>query len=372
MSFGMKPRLFSWLIMCAFIVSGCTVEMSQPADMTSSTTPVPNAPVVSATSIFPITQLPVKWANLHLTGKLIFTTSTNDQPPVTKIQMLDLKSGELTTIDSASGGWLYYAAVSPDEKTLAVSFSPPGQVNASPNRSLYLMPLDKVAPPQPLFAPPTPDDHYTQVEWSPDGIYIYFVHYNHNNSGGQLNEVYEIYRMEYPTGAPEKIMDRAYWPRLSSDGRRLVYVTLDPASGRNELFTADADGTNPQKIPFSGSWIPDIIDAPVFLPDGKSILFSAPGPATSYQPNILEKLAGIQVAEAHNIPSDWWSVPIDGGVPTRLTNIQTINLFAAISPDQKHIASLSGDGIFVMDLDGSNLTQLVSDPGVHGTVSWIP
>jgi len=26
----------------------------------------------------------------------------------------------------------------------------------------------------------------------------------------------------------------------------------------------------------------------------------------------------------------------------------------------------------VMDPDGSNLTQLVSDPGVHGTVSWIP
>jgi Tol biopolymer transport system component len=55
-----------------------------------------------------------------------------------------------------------------------------------------------------------------------------------------------------------------------------------------------------------------------------------------------------------------------------LTQLQTINLFAAISPDQKHIASLSGDGIFVMDLDGSNLTQLVADLGVHGTVSWIP
>jgi hypothetical protein len=59
-------------------------------------------------------------------------------------------------------------------------------------------------------------------------------------------------------------------------------------------------------------------------------------------------------------------------VPTRLTNIQTINLFASISPDRQHIASLSGDGIFVMDLDGSNLTQVLSDSGVHGTLSWIP
>jgi hypothetical protein len=97
-----------------------------------------------------------------------------------------------------------------------------------------------------------------------------------------------------------------------------------------------------------------------------------PSPAQSYQPNLLERFMGIQVAKAHDVPSDWWSVPISGGTPTQLTSIQTINLFASISPDQQHVASLSGDGIFVMNLDGSNLTQLVSDPGVHGTVSWIP
>ena len=81
---------------------------------------------------------------------------------------------------------------------------------------------------------------------------------------------------------------------------------------------------------------------------------------------------GIQVAKAHSIPSDWWSVPLSGGVPTRLTNIQTINLFASRLPDNKHIVSVSGDGLFVMNLDGSNLTQLVTDSGVHGTVRWIP
>ena len=60
------------------------------------------------------------------------------------------------------------------------------------------------------------------------------------------------------------------------------------------------------------------------------------------------------------------------GAHTVGSNIQTINLFASISPDKRHLASLSGEGLFVMDLDGSDLTQLVSDPGVHGTVSWIP
>lgn len=108
------------------------------------------------------------------------------------------------------------------------------------------------------------------------------------------------------------------------------------------------------------------------LPDGKTILFGAPAPTRSYQPNWFEKLTGIEAAKAHNIPSDLWSVPITGGVPTQLTHIQTTGLFGSLSPDNKHLASLSAQGIFVMDLDGSNLTELISDPGVHGTVSWIP
>jgi Tol biopolymer transport system component len=140
----------------------------------------------------------------------------------------------------------------------------------------------------------------------------------------------------------------------------------------NELFIANPDGRNSQPVNLSGRQPPEIIDAPLFSPDGQFILFSAPEPSQSYKPSFFERLVRIQVAKAHDVPSDWWSVPVTGGAPTRLTNLQTINLFASVSPDQNYIASLSGDGIFVMDLNGSNLTQLVIDQRVHGTVSWIP
>ena len=115
-----------------------------------------------------------------------------------------------------------------------------------------------------------------------------------------------------------------------------------------------------------------IIDAPILSPDGQAVIFSAASPSQTYQPNWLDRLMGVQVVHAHNVPSDWWSVPISGGTSTRLTQLQTIKLFADISPDQKHIVSLSGEGVFVMDADGSNLTQLLFDPGVSGTLSWIP
>jgi Tol biopolymer transport system component len=234
------------------------------------------------------------------------------------------------------------------------------------------MPLDASTEPQLLFTPPTPGDRYTQAEWSPDGKYIYYTHYNQDEGEGQFFEDYNIIRMTYPEGEHKSILEHAFWPRVSPDSSRLVYVSLDPDSGRNELFVANADGSNPQRVALSSAQPLDIIDAPIFSPDGQSIWFSAPVPAQSSAPNFLDRFLGVQVVQAHNVPSDWWSVPISGGVPTRLTNIQTINLFASISPDQQHIASLSGDGIFVMDLDGSNLTQLLSDSGVHGTLSWIP
>jgi Tol biopolymer transport system component len=114
------------------------------------------------------------------------------------------------------------------------------------------------------------------------------------------------------------------------------------------------------------------MDAPIFSPDGQTILFSAPPPPQAYQPNWFEKLMGIEVVKAHEIPSDWWSVPVDGGVPVQLTQLQTINLFASISPDKKNIVSVSGEGLFVMDLDGSNITRLISNTRLLGPVRWIP
>ncbi|HET6823218.1 MAG TPA: hypothetical protein VFH34_11250 [Anaerolineales bacterium] len=343
-------------------------------NQTIETPQVDPTPVIFSTSSFPVAQIPVTWAHLNLTGKLVYLSSAMEGDQLTStIQILDLATGESATIFRISASWVYYATLSPDAKMLAMSYVPPRQPNVPSNRGLYLIPLNASNEAQPLLTPPTPDDHYTQIEWTPDGKYLYYVHYNSQiRLEGQLDPVYNLFRVNYPGGQPEKVADYTFWPRISSDSSRLVFIHVDPETAKNELFVANADGSNAQRVTLSGPQVPEILDAPIFSPDGQSILFSAPESSQSYQPNFFERLIGIQVAKAHDVPSDWWSVPVTGGVPTRLTNLQTINLFASLSPDQQHIASLSGEGIFVMDLDGSNLTQLVSDSGVHGTVSWIP
>jgi Tol biopolymer transport system component len=367
------PRIYLLVLLaCALLAPACAIEINSPVQITP--TPVPEVtPASLLPSSLPSTHVPVTWGDLGLRGSLVYPGSTGEADSITgTVQMLDLETGEIFTLWSAPGAWIYYASVSPDGKWLVMSYSPAEPANAPSIRILYILPLDGSSPPEPLFMPSTAEDRYTQAEWSPDGKYIYYVHYNHEAAGGQFYEVYEIFRISYPHGTAEKIVDRAFWPRLSADSTRLAYVSLDAESGKNELWLAEADGSNPHKIALSGSLTQDIVDAPIFSPDGQSLLFSVPSAGQAYQPSWLDQLTGVRIARAHNVPSDWWSVPLSGGIPIRLTHIQSANLFASLSPDGRHIASLSGEGIFIMDPDGSGLTRVLADTGAHGTVSWIP
>jgi Tol biopolymer transport system component len=234
------------------------------------------------------------------------------------------------------------------------------------------MPLDGFQAPRLLFTPPTDDDQYDQLTSSPDGKYLYFTHFNLQST----TTGYEIMRLAYPDGKPELVVSQAYWPCISADGSYLAYVSISvfSANGPNELFLANADGTAAHAVPLSGSeWMHNIIDAPLFLPDGKSILFSAPVSRQSSALRWMDKVLGVTVAHAHgSIPSDWWSVPIIGGEPTRLTRVYSPGLFASLSPDGRFIASYSANGIFVMNLQGGDLTQIVNyTGGISGAVSWI-
>ncbi len=291
------------------------------------------------------------------------------------IQTLDLATGDLSTIFQTSGqAWLYYMSASAVNGQILISYSAPPGNNLPAGQALYVLPLDGSKVPQLLVTPPSPDDQYLQAEWSPDGKYVYFVHMNDKPQfAGQVFPIYEIFRMAYPGGQPQKIADKAFWPRLSSDSSQLVYISSNPADGTNKIFIANADGSNSRQVALTGPQVPDIIDAPIFSPDGKSLLFSAPPPVQADQPSWLDKLLGIQVAEAHVIPSDWWSVPLSGGTPKRLTHIETPALFASLSPDGKYFASYSGLGLFVMKPDGTGEAVIVPDlGGMAGMVSWLP
>jgi Tol biopolymer transport system component len=330
-------------------------------------------------SLPPPTSVPVTWSDLDLSGRLVYMIAAAEYDKFNvDIQTLDLQTGKVVTdFSSPTNSWIYYATVSPDGRTLAMSYAPPPENGpAQPSAGIYIMPPDGSQQPELLFAPPKPGDQELQVEWSPDGSYIYYTQADLSTppQPNQVYPIFEIYRRPFPAGEPEPVAEQAYWPRLSADGSRLVYVHVDPFSYVNELYLADPDGSHPQRLGLSGPSIPDTKDAPIFLPDGVSVMFSGPAPLPAGKRSWIEALLGIQSAKADgSIPSDWWSVPKTGGDITQLTHLQTLALYASISPDGRYIASFSADGIFVMRPDGSSVTTIIPTVGgLAGTLTWLP
>ena len=378
-----KTHFMFWFLILALMLSSCSIDVEQPGVTTpaptfqSIPTPAPSTEGVPQTNLVTTTQIPVTWGELNLTGKLVYINGISvDNVFQLQVQILDLVTGEITTIfDAPKYSWIYYISVSPDHTQLLMSYNPPPGDNPV-DQDIYVMPLDGSQPPQRLFTPPTREDDYIEVEWSPDSKHVYVTHVNYHipPAEGQIYPLYTIYRKAMPDGELEKIAEKAYWPRISPDSSRITYVTVELFEPGNKLFVADADGNNAQEVVITGPRIPDIKDAPLFAPNGQSLIFSADVPTQSYQPNWLDKLMGVKVAKAHsNVPSDWWIISVDGGEMTQLTNIQSRGLFGSLSPDNQHLASYSLDGIFVMKTDGTQLTQLIPNPqSVPGTVSWIP
>jgi len=171
--------------------------------------------------------------------------------------------------------------------------------------------------------------------WSPDGQHIAFT-----RDGG-------IYVMD-AAGANVRLVASGSLPSWSPDGRRLAYHAND--NGWTMV------------VPVDGSTAPIPIAEPAALawsPDGSRIAlervtgdwdYAGPGEAT------------VSVVDP------------DGSNPKVLARF-TVNDFTAVgslawSPDGKHIALGNGDGVLVMDADGSNLRKIGKLP-VHDPV-WSP
>src|SRR5215208_2559756 len=209
-----KPHFMFWFLILTLVLSSCSIEVEQPG----VTTPAPtfeSAPTlsppnesVSQTNVVTTTQVPVTWADLDLEGRLVYINGISvDNVFQLQIQVLDLVTGEITTIfDAPKYSWIYYISVSPDHTQLLMSYNPPPGDNPV-DQDIYVMPLDGSQPPQRFFTPPTAEDDYIEVEWSPDSQYIYVTQVNYHipPAENQIYPLYTIYRKALPNGELEKI-----------------------------------------------------------------------------------------------------------------------------------------------------------------------
>ncbi len=318
----------------------------------------------------------VAWASLGARGHLLI-----DQQ-VQGISMLDLASGQLTNLftpQDPSADWTNAASMSPDGTQVVMAYAPApknGDVQYG-YTSLFILPGDGSSPPVAFLTPSSPEESYFDPSWSPTGdgiIYAHLVHFSiPNTTPQQYGFKYTIERVGYPDGQVQVLAENGFWPRPSQDGKQLVYISIDTATGATAPVVCNADGSHPRVVPTPAEF--QTVDAPLFTPDGQALLLSVvtqglsdsgPAPFGSW----WDRLLGVSVAEAHNIPSDWWMVPLDGSDASQLTNVNDVGLYGSFSPEGALLAYGSQSGLFVGNADATGVVQVDDLAGIL-TVDWV-
>ncbi len=379
-------------LLLAALASACSINISPitppgattaPTSFIAPTHVVTVAPAASATpaasaqfTAAPIATsftVPVTWANRRLSGQLIFSSGTDG------VLRVDLATGVVSSVFQApdpQNSWVLAAAVAPASHRIAMAYAAPPAPGAVQFGYTNLYVIADDGQPQALLDAPSEHEAYFGPAWSPDDQWLYFVHL-----GAPLNPQdafhYSIQRLPCcaPGASPLTVITDAFWPRLSPDGSKLAFVHYDALTGNNSLFVAGPDGSQARQLVAPDSF--QAVDAPVFTPDGQSLIFSAIPKFGSASLSWLDRLLGVRLAEADGSPADWWRMPVSGGPAMQLSQVSDTSLYASFAPDGQHIAFVSGSGLFVMNADGSDVATVVDGsqmPGSIGsaTVDWVP
>lgn len=237
--------------------------------------------------------------------------------------------------------------------------------------------------------------------WSPDGTQIVFLRESLSRD--------ELYVMDADgTGVrPLKTLGLdAFEPAWSPEGTRIAVGESQPRGlglGRGhtfgEVYVMNADGTGAVRLTNSAGGKAEVACCPSWSPDGTRMVFSqgiAGLPArirlyvmnadgTNVTPLITGPHAtgnddptwspdGTRIAFSRRIGSgyDLFVVDVDGHGFTRLTTSRfPRQVISSWSPDGTRIAFTAGDGLYVVNADGTGLRRLVSDVTAQNP-AWDP
>lgn len=342
----MKAEILIALLLCLLPVGCGTVSESQPPD--------------SAELIESETDT--------ASGSLVYLQL---DPGRQNLMQFDLETRESMMLFAVpANGWLSQMDVSPDGNHIVMAYAPPpvGDEIQFGYSGLYLMLADGETEPRPLIEQANPEEIYFNPVWAPDSRTIY---YSHVIPEGDNSFDYSVTleRLDFVTGEIDVIADDAIWPRVSPDGSQVVYVTSQPETVENELVIADADGAHPIRLTLSETFL--AVDAPLFSPNGEWLYFSAVTEEPAASLPWFDRLLGVQTAAAHDVPSDWWRIHLPDGAPERLTALNKIGLYGDFGPSGDAMAFASITGLYMMNPDGTQLTQLL-ETTASDTLSWVP
>lgn len=347
--------------------------------------------------------------------------------PEHKLVHFDLETSEISTIFRApEHGWIYQFDRAPNGTQIALAYAAPpldeqmfgkptidvqvpdtpasktpanhaedGERQPYDRSGIYTLSLTAPhATPELLFGADEPNGYYFNPIWSADARSIYYISYkrianliqsendgngmedkerqNGGQAGAQPNNLdVALYRYDIVNGDHHFIAQDAIWPRLSPDGVHLVHIQVDPATNERGLSLLDTDtGRVTELVEISRFFD---IDTPHFSPNGEWIYFGAVAHSTKVSQQWWEQLLNIKVAHAHtdhNVPSDWWRVPIQGGEPERVTSTRRVISYGDFNNDGRQLYSATDTGIYLMTDSGEYIERLPL-PNLYRFMLWL-
>ena len=399
-----KPRLFVGIIFILIIaLSACNTPETPPdvvavddgqAEATATPTSTPSiTPIATATNTpiptntpTPIpTNTPTPTSLAGGGSKIAFEVSKGN------IQDLYLIDAEGTTLEplttGEAGDRAFFGQWSPDgSQILYRGFN-------NPFNELWLMSADGSNKQQLTEQFDFANNWINPVgQWSPDGQHIYAV----VNYGKQ--DFVQEYRIYDLADGSFTLMD--FFPhRWSPDGLQVLgYSVVD---GNWEIYAMNADGTNlrnltnhPAQDTLMQSW-----GGTPWSPGGGQILFASDREGStqlyvmdadgSNVQNVSQTIARIRewlwspdgewVYFTSDRSGDYniWRVRPNGEDQTQLTDLAGDERGLRFSPDGQKIVLMAGGNsqsyAYVMDIDGTNVTRLLNNPGIYVSVpQWSP
>jgi Tol biopolymer transport system component len=182
-------------------------------------------------------------------------------------------------------------------------------------------------------------------------------------------------------GQPETLVDNAYSPAVSPDESTLIYLRTTRAGQTMMKKTLAEAGDGCELV---SDQVFQYLSLPRISPDGKRVALGGSGEA-QMQPSgcggdprskpaargPLDLLALLQpdVAEAHGLPADVYSLNLDGSNMTRIADIKDDDPTVAWSPDGTKLAIFGVAALYVVDAKGGPTDKLV-DQGGYGGLDW--
>ena len=259
----------------------------------------------------------------------------------------------------------------PDRRNIRIAAAPPPQAGKSPFGYSDLFTISPGGQPEPLLVMTEDVEAYFSSFYSPDGSTAYFSWFFVDDSVG-YGFRYHIMSMDLASGEVEVVAEDGLWETVTRDGSRMAYVTFDPDADPEdpaELRVLDL-ATGETSVVLDPEQFPTV-DAPFFSPDGEYLYFSAVSDSPTGL-SWLDRLFGVSLASAHSVPSDWWRVDLATSEVERVTEIFDQGMFGVFAPERDIIAFISATGLWLMNPDGSDLTQVIESSDFYGNLAWIP